>query len=171
MKGMTNYDRASAVKYAHKWAFERNPRFYNYDKVGGDCTNFASQCLLAGNSVMNYTPTLGWYYVNANQKSPAWTGVEYFYNFLTRRANTVGPKAVECEIHELQPGDIVQLSTQHHGFEHTPVVVAVSEPFDPEHVLVAAHSYDADYRPVSTYNYVMIRFLHIEGVISDNIIL
>lgn len=35
MKGMTNYDRASAVKYAHKWAFERNPRFYNYDKVGG----------------------------------------------------------------------------------------------------------------------------------------
>lgn len=171
MKGMTNYDRASAVKYAHKWAFERNPRFYNYDKVGGDCTNFASQCLLAGNSVMNYTPTSGWYYVNANQKSPSWTGVEYFYNFLTRRTNTVGPKAVECAIHELQPGDIVQLSTQHYSFEHTPVVVAVSEPFDPEHILVAAHSYDADYRAVSTYNYVMIRFLHIEGVMRDDTVL
>ena len=170
MRDMTNYNRESAVKYAHKWALKRNPRFYEYDEIGGDCTNFVSQCLLAGNSVMNYTPTSGWYYINANKKSPAWTGVEYLYNFLTRRANTVGPKAVVCEIHELQPGDIVQLSTQDYRFEHSSVVVAVSEPFDPEHILVAAHNYDVDYRPVSTYQYVMIRFLHIEGIIKNDMI-
>jgi hypothetical protein len=36
------YDRSAAVAYAHKWAYSRNPAYYNYDKLGGDCTNFAS---------------------------------------------------------------------------------------------------------------------------------
>ena len=34
----------------------------------------------------------------------------------------------------------------------------------PENVLVAAHSYDADDRPLSTYDYREIRFLKIFGV-------
>ena len=38
------YDRARAVRYAHRWAYGRNPRFYDYEELGGDCTNFASQC-------------------------------------------------------------------------------------------------------------------------------
>ena len=42
------YDRQAAVAYAHRWAYLRNPAFYNFDKLGGDCTNFASQCLYAG---------------------------------------------------------------------------------------------------------------------------
>lgn len=34
------YDRISAVSYAKKWALSRNPKYYNFDTVGGDCTNF-----------------------------------------------------------------------------------------------------------------------------------
>ena len=41
---VTAYDRGKAVAYAHKWAFGRNPAYYNFDKIGGDCTNFTSQC-------------------------------------------------------------------------------------------------------------------------------
>jgi len=82
MKNWKPYNRRAAVEYAHRWAFDRNPRFYDYDGIGGDCTNFASQCLYAGTGVMNYTPTFGWYYFDANHKAPAWTGVEFFYNFL-----------------------------------------------------------------------------------------
>ena len=52
------YDRQAAVDYAHRWAYHRNPNFYNFDELGGDCTNFASQCLYAGTGVMNYTPHL-----------------------------------------------------------------------------------------------------------------
>ena len=37
-------------------------------------------------------------------------------------------------------------------------------PTTPENVLVAAHSYDADNRPLSTYSYQDIRFLKIFGV-------
>ena len=38
------YNRTAAVDYARKWALKRNPAYYNFDSVGGDCTNFASQC-------------------------------------------------------------------------------------------------------------------------------
>ena len=41
------YDRAAAVRYAHLWAYGRNPRYYDYESIGGDCTNFASQCIYA----------------------------------------------------------------------------------------------------------------------------
>ena len=82
------YDRISAVRYAHIWAYGRNPAFYDYEKIGGDCTNFASQCALAASCVMNYTPNIGWYYPNDGDRSPSWTGVEYFYNFMVARIFT-----------------------------------------------------------------------------------
>ena len=51
------YNRANAVAYAKKWAYGRNPKYYDFSDLGGDCTNFASQCIYAGSGVMNYTPT------------------------------------------------------------------------------------------------------------------
>ena len=45
-----------------------------------------------------------------------------------------------------------------------PVVVAVGRPPRPDTLLVAAHSDDADLRPLSTYPYRQVRFLHITGV-------
>ena len=65
------YDRQRAVAYARRWAYSRNPLFYNFTGIGGDCTNFISQCLLAGCCVMNCTPTFGWYYRNASDRAPA----------------------------------------------------------------------------------------------------
>lgn len=158
------YDRHSAVLYAHQWAYGRNPAFYDYEHLGGDCTNFASQCLYAGSGVMNFTPTYGWYYIDANQKAPAWTGVPYLYGFLLRRQHSPGPWARLCALEELQPGDVVQLSFDGETFRHTPVVVSVGQPVTPETLLLAAHSYDADRRPLSTYTYQAIRCLKIMGV-------
>jgi len=161
---MQEYDRTAAVAYAHEWAFGRNPRFYDYENIGGDCTNFASQCLYAGSWIMNYLPTFGWYYINANQKSPSWTGVQYLFNFLTRGRASAGPAGQESPLKGLLPGDLVQLSFTGGSFEHTPVVVSTEPPFAPENILVAAHSYDDDERPLSTYEYQMLRGIHILGV-------
>ena len=158
------YNRGAAVRYAHQWAYSRNPRYYDYEEIGGDCTNFASQCLYAGAHVMDYTPDLGWYYVNANRKAPAWTGVPYLYNYLTRSRPTPGPAAREAPILELEPGDIVQLSFDGRRWAHSPVVVSVAAPISPDNILVAAHSEDADYRPLSTYEFAAARFLHVLGV-------
>lgn len=161
------YNRVAAVLYAHRWAYDRNPMFYDYEYVGGDCTNFASQCVYAGSNVMNFTKTFGWYYRNANDKAPAWTGVQYFYNFMTRQTideNAIGPFGRECELSELMPGDLVQLSFDGNAFQHTPIVVVANKPQTTDEVLVAAHSFNADYKPLSTYDYQNYRYIHIEGV-------
>ena len=71
-----NYNRQAAVSYARKWAFRRNPNYYDFENLGGDCTNFASQCIYAGAGVMNYTPVFGWFYKSANDRTASWTGVE-----------------------------------------------------------------------------------------------
>ena len=49
------------------------------------------------------------------------------------------------------------------SFTHTPVVVAVLGS-TPEEILVAAHSEDSDFRPLSSYPYESIRLIHILGV-------
>ena len=48
------YYRDTAVSYADYWAYRRNPNYYSFDSIGGDCTNFVSQALYAANGVMNF---------------------------------------------------------------------------------------------------------------------
>lgn len=161
------YNRNAAVQYAHRWAYGRNPAYYDYENIGGDCTNFASQCIFAGSGVMNFTPTFGWYYIDANQKAPAWTGVPYLYNFLIRKEPSVGPIAERCSLQELRPGDLIQLSFTGEIFQHSPIVVSVGYPALPQNILLAAHSYDTDNRPLATYSYQDIRCIHILGTIYE----
>lgn len=156
------YRRELALQYAKQWAMGRNPRYLDFEHLGGDCTNFASQCIYAGSGVMNYQPTLGWYYNSSTDRTPSWTGVQYLYNFLVGN-RSVGPYAVETEITGVQPGDIVQLGNAYEYY-HSPVIVHVQD----GHIFVAAHSYDAYMRPLDSYTYERARFLHIQGVRSWN---
>lgn len=154
------YDRQKALQYARRWALDRNPKYYDYSNIGGDCTNFASQVLYAGSGQMNYKQTFGWYYIDANRKSPSWTGVNELYNFLVTNRGP-GPKAVEVNIDQIQSGDLVQLDFDGDGrFDHTPVIVDTGD-FTPSTVLLAAHTRDSIDRPLADYNYENVRFLHI----------
>lgn len=152
------YNRAAAVIYAKKWALLRNPRFYDFEDIGGDCTNFASQCIFAGAGVMNYTPETGWYYISSYNRTPSWTGVEYLYSFLTTN-QSVGPFGHVSEYLEAQIGDIVQLGRPNGEFYHTLVITATR----PD-ILVSAHTIDALNRPLASYNAAFYRFIHIDGV-------
>lgn len=152
------YQREAVLQYAKQWAMGRNPRYLDFEHLGGDCTNFASQCVYAGSGVMNYTPVTGWYYNSSYDRAPSWTGVQYFYNFLAGN-QSVGPYAVETNGSGVLPGDIVQLGNEN-GFYHSPVIVAI----EGGRIFVAAHSFDAYMRPLDTYVYEKSRFLHIQGV-------
>lgn len=55
------YEREKVLKNAKRWAYDRNPQFYNFDNVGGDCTSFVSQCILVGSNVMNYDKKISEY--------------------------------------------------------------------------------------------------------------
>ncbi|MBQ4111039.1 MAG: amidase domain-containing protein [Clostridia bacterium] len=157
------YNREKAVLYAHKWAYSYNPRYYKFSGLGGDCTNFVSQALFAGSGIMNYTPVYGWYFISLNNRAPAWTGVNELYRFLVNNKGA-GPQAVETELSEVAEGDVIQINFGNTQiYNHTAIVVNKGRG-TPETVLVAAHSYPSDYRPVSTYPYKQLRCIHITGV-------
>ena len=158
------YNRAAVLSYARRWAFSRNPQYYNFDTLGGDCTNFASQCLFAGCGVVNFTPVFGWFYKNLNDRAPAWTSVEYLYDFLTQKfANEnggIGPFATDVPREMAEIGDVVQYANAEGDWYHTVIITGK----DGDEILVSAQSNDALDRPISTYNFAAARFLHIEGV-------
>lgn len=155
----TAYNREKVIEYAGTWAYKRNPEYLDFENLGGDCTNFASQCIFAGSGIMNYEKTFGWYYNSSYERSPSWTGVEYLYNFLVSNKGA-GPYAIEADRFSVMPGDIVQLGNENGRFYHTPVITAAHN----GQLYVAAHTFDTYMRPLSSYVYSKARFLRIVGV-------
>ena len=169
------YNRARAVAYAKRWALSRNPLFVNFAGRGGDCTSFVSQCLYAGTCQMNFTPDFGWYYIDQNNRAPAWSSVEYFHDFLVgdpafaSQNGGVGPYATEVGQEAVEVGDVSQYANINGDWYHTVIISG----FDGDEILVCAQSDNALDRPLSTYTAaVEKRFLHIEGVrieINDDV--
>ncbi len=163
------YNRERAVEYARKWALSRNPLFFDFTGGGGNCTNFVSQCLLAGSLVMNPTEIFGWYYVDVNNRAPSWTGVQEFYEFACGLGDFApvfdrqGPFCEEVTRENVKIGDVVQLGNFRGEFYHSLIVSG----FRDDDILICAQSNDALDRPLSTYNYAQARFLHVLGVNID----
>jgi len=163
------YIRERAIEYARTWALDSNPLFLNFTGRGGDCTNFASQCLLAGSCTMDFTPTFGWYYISPDDRAPAWTSVEYFYDFVTEQPNFssenagIGPFGREIRARELELGDFIQLQNTADDYYHTLIVTG----FEPNDILICAHSDDALDRRLSTYNFAGLRLIHIDGIRAE----
>lgn len=154
-----NYDRKKALSYAQKWAYKRNKQYMNFENIGGDCTNYVSQCIYAGCRVMNYTPIYGWYYKNSYDRSPSWSGVEFIYNFLVNNKN-VGPYAIETDINNIEPADIIQLGSFNNQFYHNVFINKIEK----QKVFVSAHSIDSYMRPLDSYDFDKLKYIHIVGV-------
>ena len=156
------YIRERAVEYARKYALTRNPLFPTFAGIGGNCTNFVSQCVLAGSCVMNFTPVFGWYYLSLNRRSASWAGVDFFYDFMTQNAE-VGPYGSEIGLEDAKIGDVIQLSNGQ-NYYHS---LIISEIADGE-IYICANSNDALDRPLSSYEYSGLRVIHINGVRYDS---
>lgn len=162
--GILQYNRDKAVAYAHKWAYARNPAYTDFEKMGGDCTNFASQVIYAGSGVMNHTRDYGWYYYDLNRRTPSWTGVNFLYNFLVGNKGP-GPFAEVVDVRDVKAGDIVQLSFDGGGsFDHSPVIVGTGRVPDVDNILISTHTDDQDNYLLTNYGWREIRFIHIIGV-------
>ena len=153
-----NYDRVKAVNYAKEWALKRNPSYYDFSNIGGDCTNFCSQALYSGAKVMNETKTFGWYYYSSSNRSPSWTGVNEFYNFLVNNKSS-GPFGKNSSLFEVEEGDFVQLGNLDR-FYHTLIITDFVNGLP----IVCSHSIDRLNAPLSLYNYERLRFIKIIGV-------
>jgi hypothetical protein len=127
---------ANAVAYAHRWAYHvRNPAFADFRGLGGDCTNFVSQVILAGGAPMERTGNWIWFYDAMNpapgypgaRRSASWSGVNELYSFLTTNPPILGPVGRPTSLYSLLPGDVVQLQNDPgNRWGHSAVVVSAT---------------------------------------------
>lgn len=123
------FNRTKAMEYACQWAFLRNPDFPDYSMSqggGGDCTNFVSQCMLAGGwtTIPIVNPRggsmyHGWWSTTYGASFP-WCVGDKFADMIetTRRAS-------RCRRDELAIGDIVGVKREDGQIGHVLIVTVV----------------------------------------------
>lgn len=135
------YNRKLAVEYADKYWETSNPAYLAFDV---DCSNYVSQCILAGGHYMDYTGRreAGWWYRGRSGSqelwSYSWAVANALQLYLGGKRNT-GLRAEEVgSPKELEPGDVICYSWNGDGrYGHSTVVTD----FDPDGMpLVNAHT-------------------------------
>lgn len=93
----------NVVNYARSWAFRRNSQFPGYG--ANDCTNFASQSLLAGGWLMLDGPVndIRSWGANVNDSSRSWRLAQVFHDHLLQ----VGRGTKLDRPSQLQPSDVL----------------------------------------------------------------
>lgn len=148
------YNRIKATEYAKTWWNKRNPDFFDFENIGGDCTNFVSQCLYFGGLDMNF---FDWYYKTANVRSYSWTGVNELFVFLTNNKGA-GPQAILTSQDDVELGDIIQLKRfDQPFFHHTALITKIEN----QRIYFTCHTDDLLNFPLEYYPFDQIRFLKI----------
>ena len=153
------YDRFLAGQYAQKFALGRNDKFYDFSSLGGDCTNFVSQCLYAGVGKMDYTQN-GWFYKNLNNRSPSWTGVEELSEYLINNTHNI-IKGVLVNFDDVEIGDVIQLK-QGQRFNHSLIVTKIDYPIlSLNDIFISCHSSDRLNARLSSFVFKEVKFLKV----------
>lgn len=135
------YDREQARQYAERYWDSHNPAFLLFDV---DCSNYVSQCVLAGGHRMNYTGQRGngWWYRGRNGSQELWSYSWAVANALQvylggRRSSGLRAVAVDSP-KELEIGDVICYSWDGNGrYGHSTVVTGFDSNGMP---LVNAHT-------------------------------
>ncbi|MBQ9424494.1 MAG: amidase domain-containing protein [Erysipelotrichaceae bacterium] len=165
------YDRNKAVAYADQWYHERNPKWYNFSDEGGNCQNYASQCMLEGGIEMDYSGEEQWKcYVEDPEYEPdineeetqegrtrSWVNVGYFENYARYNEGKGLVADVNANLYYAQPGDLILVGNN--GLSHTVIVSKVVD----GHILVNSNSIDMKDYPIEAYTYTGIMLIRILG--------
>lgn len=151
MRKVIRYDRLAAAAYAETWALGRNPAYGDFSHMGGDCANFASQCLKAGWKDM----ARDWYYRSMRDRTPSWSSTRFLRAWLLDTG-----RAEMCSVWEAEAGDLIVLWNGRRYYHTLVVLTGGSDP------LVAAHTHDARYRALSSYAARAREALHILDIIE-----
>mgnify|MGYP006054471659 FL=1 len=122
---MAKYNRNAAIQYADQWWNSYNPNFPIFDV---DCTNYISQCLLAGGAPMRGQPNRekGWWLGN-NSWSLSWTTPHSLRWYLA--GSTIGLQATQVNsASQLTLGDLIFYDFQGDGrWDHSTIVTRVED--------------------------------------------
>ena len=178
----SSYDAAAAVNYAFAWWDKTNNSDYPYyaeyyemdtsrndyndldegrtgqsdpKRAWSDCTNFVSQCLVAGGVpqvksglFLPHQKTNNWYY-NDSKPSHTWGGASNFYNHWNNRVGVADSTSL------LGLGDVISIDFASDGSPDHTVIIVSSGTTDSTKTL-AAHSadrYDTYYSDGTLYDF------------------
>jgi len=126
--GFHAYDGNAAQSYAYKYVLSPNSSYVNFESMGGNCTNFTSQCLKAGGISFDKIGTYQWYYYSSTDRAPAWTSANYFRTYYKNNigsSSIKGLKAATSDFASMRLGDLVQLvssgTASHSMFISSPI--------------------------------------------------
>lgn len=143
------YDRINAAAYAQKYALSPNGKYTNYEEMGGDCTNFVSQCIHAGGIPNDNSGVNKWYWYSDHNRWPSWTNARFFRNYLIKNNGSeteFGVNASECNFEDVEIGDIVQYANPTHSMVITGYLYIGNDKEDSYKnkidVLISQHSID-----------------------------
>lgn len=138
------YNRSLAVSYADQYWTNYNPAYTDFSGMGGDCTNFVSQCIRNGGAPDDTSGTQGsqwWYNLGTHARTPSWAGVDELYEYLMNNTNG-GPKGtLTTNLYSVNLGDVIQIDRHSNGgdYTHTTIVTEIQYE-DIPYLYVNAHS-------------------------------
>lgn len=164
-------NRNRAVAYALQYAGNlRNPLFLDCSSsdLGGDCQNYASQCIWYGLGGINTASAINshaapmidisgnswnWYMDDYGYHSASWTAVNPYANYIAANNTILGLYGtVYTGVRYAQIGDVIQISDSD-GFYHSYIVVQTTGTFGsrtPANIYVCAHTRDITTTQLST---------------------
>lgn len=163
------YDRQAAKDYAYKYWHSRNPEYYDFSNVGGNCQSFASQMAVAGGIPMDIEgdewQQWKFYGLEVEDKeirsgrSLSWATVDFFYDYLVANVGDSGMVAdFDCNRYYSEPGDII-----HVGYDGTPTHTTVVADVYNDYILINSNTLDMLNFPVDAYAYNTKRLIKILG--------
>ena len=99
--------------------------FQIYGNIGGDCTNFVSQCLFAGGIEQVIDSVAPWWYKDKNNWAIAWINAHSLYWCLKirDRQKLTGPRGSEVDsVDELELGDLIFYENINGGIDHVGII-------------------------------------------------
>ena len=166
------YDRQAALDYADAYAMSRNPEWADYSDYGGNCQNFASQCLYAGGIPMDIQGSAVWKWygstpsqtAEAQGRSASWTGVGSFRSYALENTGFGLVSQVDAPYYAGQPGDLIQMGDAT-VWAHTVVIRQLVRDGAGQTVdyLIHSNTNDMENYPASLYGYPELALIAIAG--------
>ena len=143
-----------------------------YKRQGGNCQNYASQCLLAGGIPMGLEGSAVWkwysdalYNDNTSRgRSSSWTGVDEFMQYAAANEGFGLAALSDAPWLSGQPGDLIHLGVLGE-WRHTAMICEriVNEAGETGDYLVVSNTQNLQDYPVSLYGYTQFQLTRIAG--------
>lgn len=165
------YDRKKAVEYNYKYITKRNPDYFAFDGIGGNCQNLVSQSLHAGGIPFDLSGDYKWksYTSEVDETSDAkgrtssWTGTQNFYDYVKHNDKKGICADSDINMFYAEIGDVGHVG--YVDFSHAVLVVELIKDKDGNVIdfLINANSVNVKDFPFMAYIYPNKRVIKILG--------